>query len=104
MASNLSTSSSLDATLSSESRLILLSPEEDEEDDDDEVWVRDAGAEELRLKATGAGMADAFPLAPTKPFPLLGDASNRLYMFFWNVNVYNIIKLYPISPSVSGRP
>ena len=40
--------------------------------DDDEVV--DAGAEELRLKATGAGMADAFPLAPTQAFPLLGDS------------------------------
>ena len=40
--------------------------------DDDEVV--DAGAEELRLKATGAGMADAFPLAPAQSFPLLGDS------------------------------
>ena len=43
-----------------------------EEVDDDEVI--DAGAEELRLKATGAGMADAFPLAPTQTCSWFGDS------------------------------
>lgn len=90
IASNLSTSSSLEAMLSSESKLILPSPREEL---DEELWAIDAGAEALRLTGVGAAMADAFPPGDGNAFRLISISVS------FKSQTADLFSL-----SVSGRP